>query len=93
MNKAESNLKLCNGKFEIYNSTVFYPVPYWKWGAYFNPSEKQWVLDRLNRTRGAHLSSSLSAGGKVKVGRNNTAFEYIAQTYCPRVYSFLTTEL
>ncbi|KAH8376753.1 hypothetical protein KR093_001155 [Drosophila rubida] len=73
----------CNG-FKVFNSTVFYPIPWPAWRRFVEP---QYLNDTLATTKDSylvHLWNKVSFEERIKVGEN-TAYGKFAHDHCPKV--------
>ncbi|KAG5671304.1 hypothetical protein PVAND_001509 [Polypedilum vanderplanki] len=76
----------CDG-FYILPQEVCYPIPWPQWRSLFNFNKHlaDKVMKMINSSMTIHLWNNLSKRHKIDVNRD-TAFNRIAQIYCPRVF-------
>ena len=74
----------CSG-IAVLPPRVFFSVPYWSWKLFFNESQSDEVLKKVEGSYGVHVWNKLSSEEKIIVG-SHQAYGLLAEKYCPRVY-------
>lgn len=75
----------CRGA-QIYLPSRFYPLYGTDSLKFFNPNETEYVFSKIKGIMGFHFWNSLSKRKNITMG-NGSAYDLIAQRYCPRVYA------
>ena len=74
----------CSG-FAVLPPSVFFSIPYWSWKLFFNESQSDEVLKKVEGSYGVHVWNKMSSDEKIIVGWKQ-AYGLLAEKYCPRVY-------
>lgn len=71
---------------------MFYPLPYPIWYEFFDENALNATVQHLRLAKAAHFWNHMSKDRKVDVGTHKSAMEYMAEKFCPKVYSKLDKE-
>ena len=74
----------CSG-ISVLSPSVFYRIPYWSWKLFFDESQSDEFLKKVEGSYGVHLWNKMSSEEKIIVG-SKQAYGLLAEKYCPRVY-------
>ncbi|XP_066592520.1 lactosylceramide 4-alpha-galactosyltransferase-like [Prorops nasuta] len=74
----------CKG-FIVHSPSVFYPIHYKKWKAYFDEENRNLTMQKLQRSLAIHVWNKLSRMQLLDVD-SNAPYATIARAYCPKVF-------
>lgn len=77
-------MEQCDG-FHVLAQKTCYPVDWWHWKKLFDERYADNIMKMINGAMTIHLWNTLSKRKKINIDKD-TAFNRIAQIYCPRVF-------
>lgn len=78
--------------FKAHEQSVFYPIFYGNWHNFFQPNATEDVIGKVINSKAVHMWNKLTAKEPIRIGEY-TAYELLAQEFCPRVYNAIKADM